>query len=77
MATEADDPYDTPRKVRIPDDEWVPFEAATRAVHPVGRGPRGPVLREFIRWYMRRPGARLPERPPAGAWSRPAPSPAD
>ncbi|MFF4388527.1 hypothetical protein ACFY0G_17370 [Streptomyces sp. NPDC001552] len=69
MAMETEAQYDTPRKFRAPDAEWEPFEDATRAVHPEGRSPRGQVLREFIRWYMRRPGAKLPERPPAGAWS--------
>ncbi|WP_406055818.1 hypothetical protein OG462_07905 [Streptomyces sp. NBC_01077] len=54
---------------RVADDEWEPFLAATKAMNPDGRSPRGKVLREFVRWYMRRPGAKLPERPPAGAWS--------
>jgi hypothetical protein len=61
--------YDQPRQFRVPDNEWLPFEQAAKAQHPTGRGPRAAVLREFIRWYMRRPGAELPERPPAGPWS--------
>lgn len=69
MTPEAETEYDPARNFRAPDSEWTPFEAATRAVHPEGRSPRGKVLREFMRWYMRRPGAKLPERPPAGAWS--------
>ncbi|MEU9183338.1 hypothetical protein AB0D14_01970 [Streptomyces sp. NPDC048484] len=70
MTPEAEEAeYDAPRHVRIPDGEWIPFEAATRAIHPQGRSPRAKVLREFMRWYMRRPGAKLPDRPPAGAWS--------
>ncbi|MFI6856528.1 hypothetical protein [Streptomyces sp. NPDC050416] len=69
--TTDDDKYDVPRRFRAPDDEWFPFGDATRAVHPEGRSPRAKVLREFMRWYMRRPGAKLPERPPAGAWSTP------
>lgn len=69
MAPDADD-YDTQRKFRAPDDEWNPFEDATRAMHPAGRSPRGRVIREFIRWYLRRPGATLPDRPPAGPWSK-------
>lgn len=74
----APDDYDQPRQVRVPDDEWFPFEQATRAIHPTGRSPRGPVLREFIRWYMHRPGAKLPKRPGPGPWStiEPAPDPA-
>lgn len=63
------DKYDPYRKFRGPADEWEPFGDATRAVHPEGRSPRSRVIREFIRWYMRRPGAKLPERPPAGPWS--------
>ncbi|WP_079063378.1 hypothetical protein [Peterkaempfera griseoplana] len=70
MAPDSAD-YDKPRQMRIPDDEWVPFEAATKAVHPEGRSPRAAVVREFIRWYMRRPGAKLPDRPAPGPWSNP------
>lgn len=69
MTPDPDAEYDTARRFRAPDGEWEPFEAATRAVHPEGRSPRGRVIREFMRWYMRRPGAKLPERPPAGPWS--------
>jgi hypothetical protein len=65
-----DTEYDKPRQMRIPDDEWKPFENAAKAQHPEGRSPRAAVVREFIRWYMRRPGAKLPERPAAGPWSR-------
>lgn len=72
MGDETETDYDTPKQVRIPTkDEWVPFLAATKAMHPTGRSPRARVLREFIRWYMRRPGAKLPERPAAGPWSMP------
>jgi hypothetical protein len=67
-----DTDYDKPRQMRIPDDEWIPFEAATKKQHPEGRSPRAAVVRQFIRWYMRRPGAKLPERPPAGPWTRSA-----
>lgn len=69
MAPEIDD-YDKPRQMRIPDGEWIAFEAATKAQHPVGRSPRAAVVREFMRWYMRRPGAKLPDRPAAGPWSK-------
>lgn len=69
---EAESEYDAQRKFRAPKDEWEPFLAATRAEHPTGRSPRAQVLREFMRWYMRRPGAKLPTRPPAGPWSTPA-----
>jgi hypothetical protein len=68
--------YEKPKNIRVPNaDEWAPFEQATRAMHPEGRSPRTAVIREFIRWYMRRPGAKLPERPPAGPWSTAAEEP--
>ncbi|WP_377271900.1 hypothetical protein [Peterkaempfera sp. SMS 1(5)a] len=73
----APDDYDKPRQMRIPDDEWLPFEAATKAQHPTGRSPRAAVIRDFIRWYMRRPGAKLPDRPAAGPWSTPSTAPDD
>lgn len=42
--------------VRIAQDDW----AAMKTV----LGRRAPaVVRELIRWYLRRPGAKLPERP--------------
>lgn len=65
------DDYEKPKAIRIPtDDEWVPFGDATKAMHPEGgRSPRTAVIREFMRWYMRRPGAMLPKRPDAGPWS--------
>lgn len=69
MTEQPDTEYDTPRRVRMPDDEWEPFLVAAKSMHPDGRSPRGKVLREFVRWYLRRPGAKLPERPPAGPWS--------
>ncbi|GCD40827.1 hypothetical protein GKJPGBOP_00480 [Streptomyces paromomycinus] len=71
MTDDTEGTYDKPRQIRVPDDEWIPFEAATKAAHPTGRSPRARVVREFIRWYMRRPGAKLPARPPAGPWSEP------
>ena len=71
MSPEAEKEYDRLRNIRVPDDEWSPFEAATKAVHPEGRSPRTRVIREFMRWYMRRPGAKLPDRPEAGEWSAP------
>lgn len=71
MTPDTDSPYDKPRQFRVPDEEWLPFEAATRAVHAEGRSPRARVLREFMNWYMRRPGAKPPQRPDAGPWSDP------
>lgn len=61
-------PHTPPRQMRIPDDEWLPFDAAAKAQGQT----RAAVTRELIRWYMRRPGAKLPVRPEAGPWSAPA-----
>ena len=44
------------RNLRVPDDEWVPFRA-------VGGSNMSALIRQFIRWYLRLPGAKLPERP--------------
>lgn len=51
--------------MRIPDDEWLPFAEAAKTQGQ----PRAAVVRELIRWYLRRPGAKLPARPEAGPWS--------
>lgn len=48
------------RPVRIDDGLWKAFGEA------VGERNRSRVLREFIAWYCRVPGAKLPQRPPAG-----------
>jgi hypothetical protein len=72
MTPEAEYDYEKPKTVRIPSAaEWDPFLDAAKVIHPEGRSPRAKVLREFIRWYMRRPGAALPKRPDAGPWSTP------
>lgn len=47
--------------VRAPDEDWADLDTASD-----GRRPE--VVRELIRWYLRRPGARLPERPQAADW---------
>jgi len=54
-----------PRQMRIPDDEWFPFEEAAKSQGKT----RAAVVREFMRWYMRRPGAPAVKRPDAGPWS--------
>lgn len=46
------------RPIRVEKELWDPFGAA------VGDRRRSEVLREFIRWYLREPGAKLPDRPP-------------
>jgi hypothetical protein len=61
-----------PRQMRIPDDEWLPFDEATKSLGVA----RAEAVREFIRWYLRRPGApgKL-TRPDAGPWSTAEPTP--
>lgn len=50
---------DTPvRKVRISNADWDELGRI------VGANGRGTLLKEFIAWYLRRPGAKLPRRPP-------------
>jgi hypothetical protein len=49
----------TPRQtIRVDAEDWDEF--GTR----VGPKERSRVVREFIAWYLRKPGAKLPERPP-------------
>ena len=52
------------RQVRIGDD-WYDLDDAAKAVDT----DRAAVIRELIRWWMRKPGAKMPERPEAGPWS--------
>ncbi|MFJ2737318.1 hypothetical protein [Streptomyces sp. NPDC087317] len=51
----------------IDDATWEAFDEATKAAAT----DRSAVVREIIDHYLRRPGAKLPERPPAGPWSTP------
>lgn len=54
------------RSVRISDEDWADLEVATG----VFGSDRGTVIKQFIRWYLRRPGAELPKRPGRGTQSR-------
>jgi len=45
--------------MRIPDDEW---DEVGDAVKQIGSN-RTEITREFFRWYVRRPGAKMPKRP--------------
>lgn len=47
------------RPIRIEPELWDPFGAL------VGDRARAEVIRQFVAWYIRKPGAKLPERPPA------------
>lgn len=58
-------PKTPPRQIRI-GDEWYEFDAAAKAQET----ERAAVIREFIAWYLRKPGAKLPVRPAAEAWQR-------
>jgi hypothetical protein len=59
MVSRAKDSHTTNRVVRIGDDDWE--DLGTRA----GTRNRAQVIRDLVAWYLRRPGAKLPERPPA------------
>ena len=48
------------RSVRVEDADWVDADTATKKMGT----DRAKVINQFIRWYLRRPGAALPERPP-------------
>ena len=48
------------RTVRVDDDLWLPFGDA---VEGQGEPDRSAVLRQFIAWYLREPGAKMPKRP--------------
>jgi len=56
--TPAPNSHTTPKQIRIPDDDWTEFEKNT------GPRRRASVIVEFVRWYNRVPGAKLPPRPP-------------
>ncbi len=43
-------------EIRVAKQDWADFRAVN-----LRRAPA--VIREFIRWYLRRPGAKLPQRP--------------
>lgn len=49
------------RPIRIDLALWNEAGEATKAE----RTDRSAIIREFIRWYLRKPGAKLPQRPPA------------
>jgi hypothetical protein len=53
-------PRGTPtRPIRIEPELWERFGRAAAALET----DRSAALREFIRWYVREPGARMPRRP--------------
>ncbi|WP_147450849.1 CopG family transcriptional regulator [Streptomyces hoynatensis] len=48
-----------PRQIRIPDEDWADFDVAAKAAG----SERAAIIREFICWYLGRPGAKRPVRP--------------
>lgn len=42
----------------MPGDQWA------RLGRLIGERNRSGLLRQFVAWYLREPGAKLPERPP-------------
>lgn len=50
--------YDPHISMRVDKDLWAQFGASA------GPRNRAVVLRDFIRWWLRQPGAKLPARPP-------------
>ncbi len=50
-------------RFRIDADEWRDFGRAVPA-----DTDRSAVLRDFVAWYLRRPGASMPKRPELDAW---------
>ena len=48
-----------PRQIRIPDGDWHDFEAAAIEAGTTSSA----LVQNFIRWYLHRPGARMPKRP--------------
>lgn len=59
-------PKTPPRQIRI-GDEWYDFDKAAKSQDT----ERATLIREFIAWYLREPGARLPKRPDREAWEAP------
>jgi hypothetical protein len=47
------------RSVRVDDEDWADLDTAAVAAGT----DRAKLIVAFIRWYLRRPGAELPERP--------------
>jgi hypothetical protein len=56
------------RPIRIDPRLWEQFGAAA------GTDQRSPVLRDFIRWYVHEPGAKMPKRPAAPGTDQPDPT---
>lgn len=56
-----DQPKTQHRSVRVPDDTWLAAIARAKA-----EGTSvGQIVRDFLDWWLRKPGAKMPKRPPA------------
>lgn len=61
------------RRFRTTDDLWKRFgDAVEGSGDP--EADMSKVLRQFVRWYVHEPGAKQPDRPGAGPWSKPGSS---
>lgn len=49
------------RSVRVSDEDWADLDTTAAAAG----SDRAKIINQLLRWYLRRPGAKLPERPPA------------
>lgn len=65
LGTMPNQPRTQHRSVRVGDEDWTDLETATGALD----SDRATVIKQFIRWYLRRPGATLPDRPAVTLWS--------
>lgn len=54
-----DSPRNKHRSVRVSDEDWEDLGKRTAGIG----SDRGTVIKEFIAWYLHRPGAKLPKRP--------------
>ncbi len=60
----ANQPKTPLQNFRVDPGLWDRFD---QAVHRAdAESDRSKVLRQFVAWYVREPGAKLPARPPAG-----------
>lgn len=62
IRTVPDKPKTKGRSIRVDDPEWDDLGAV---VEDLGTD-RSKVINQLVKWYLRRPGAKLPERPAPG-----------
>ena len=60
----ANQPKTPLQNFRVDPDLWDRFDQAVHRADP--ESDRSKTLRQFVAWYVREPGAKLPARPPAG-----------